>query len=49
MFMEENVRGFHGFSLNRGCFPMNYGLSIGNVSLQSMLAQNFPTNGNFVS
>ena len=41
MFKGENVCGFRGFSLNRECFPMNYGLSIGNVSLQSMLAQKF--------
>ena len=37
MFEGENFRGFHGFSLNRECFPMNYGLVDWHCKSKSML------------
>ena len=36
-----NIRGFRGFSLNRECFPMNYGLVDWQCKSTSMLPLKF--------
>ena len=41
MFEGENFRSFHGFSLNRKCFPMNYGLVNWQCKSTSMLVRKF--------
>ena len=47
-FEERNFHSFCGFSLNRECFPTNYGLVDWQCKSTSMLARKFPVNGNFV-
>ena len=40
-FEEDNFYGFRGLSLNRKCFPMNYGLVDWQCKSTSMLPQKF--------
>ena len=42
MFKGESFRGLCSFSLNRECFPTNYGLVDWQCKFTSMLAQSFP-------
>ena len=45
---EGKLLQFSWFSLNRECFPMNYGLVDWKCKSTSMLAHKFPANANYV-